>query len=54
MDQKRQSNNFVEDLYSQINKLSLEIAESKKVCDNIIIHKMYSFSENLLKFSLVL
>lgn len=31
MEQKRQSDNFVEDLYSQIAKLSLEIAESKKV-----------------------
>lgn len=32
MEQKLQSNIFVDDLYSQIANLSLEIAESKKVC----------------------
>lgn len=48
MEQKRQSDNFVEDLYSQITKLSLEIAESKKVCgifvESILHNRQFSFS----------
>lgn len=40
MEQKRQSDNFVEDLYSQITKLSLDIAESKKVCEIKNIHRI--------------